>query len=252
MEAMLKLHKDMKRQGPGDNESTKRALSYLNLENKEVSILDIGCGPGMQTIELAKNINGKVIALDFMKHFLDELEESAKYENVHENIETIEGSMFELDKYFKENSFDVVWVEGAIYIMGFENGLKSIRPLVKENGYLVASEMTWLKEDAPTELKEFWNLGYPTMQDFEGNKSILENSGYELIDYFTIPESSWWNNYYNPLKERCDKFKLECSDDNDLMNLIKENEFEMDLYRKYSDYYGYVFYIMKKTNSNNG
>lgn len=250
MKAILKLHKDMPRQGPGDNESTKRALGYLNLGNKEVSILDIGCGPGMQTIELAKNIKGKIIALDLFKSFLNELMESAKCENVHENIKTMEGSMFELDKYFKENSFDVVWIEGAIYIMGFGNGLKSIRPLLKENGYLVVSEMTWLKEDIPEELKSFWNLAYPTMQGFEGIKFTLKNNGYDLINSFKIPESSWWNNYYNPLKERCDKFKLECSDDKELMALIKEHEFEMDLYRKYSDYYGYVFYIMKKTNNN--
>ncbi|TET24313.1 MAG: SAM-dependent methyltransferase, partial [Candidatus Bathyarchaeum sp.] len=42
------------RECPGDNESTRKA--YLMLEGlpENSRILDIGCGPGMQTIELAK------------------------------------------------------------------------------------------------------------------------------------------------------------------------------------------------------
>ena len=37
------------------------------------------------------------------------------------------------------SSFDVIWSEGAIYIMGFERGLRAWRPLVRTGGYVVVS-----------------------------------------------------------------------------------------------------------------
>jgi hypothetical protein len=47
------LHNALPRECPGDNESTRKA--YLMLEGlpENSRILDIGCGPSMQTIELA-------------------------------------------------------------------------------------------------------------------------------------------------------------------------------------------------------
>jgi len=35
-------------------------------------------------------------------------------------------------------------------------------------------------------------------------------------------------------------------DDVEAIQLLDESQLEIDLYRKYSDWYGYVFYIMQK------
>lgn len=239
MENIFKLHRDMSRQGPGDNESTGKALNLIDLKRKPLSVLDLGCGPGMQTIELAKNIDGKIIALDFHAKFLEELSESAQKEGVSEKIETFEGSMFELDKYFKKEEFNLIWSERAICIIGFEKGLKS-------DGYLVISEITWLEENPPQKIKEFWDTNYPQMGTLKSNIDIAIKNGYEVIDTFTLPEKSWWDNYYNPLKNRCEFFKKNEPNNLGLMELIQETEVEMELYKKYSTSYNYVFYVMKK------
>jgi len=49
------VHNALPRECSGDNESTRK--TYLMLEGlpENPRILDIGCGPGMQTIELAKS-----------------------------------------------------------------------------------------------------------------------------------------------------------------------------------------------------
>ena len=41
-------------------------------------ILDIGCGSGGQTISLAKNLNGQIIAVDLFPEFLNELNEKSQ------------------------------------------------------------------------------------------------------------------------------------------------------------------------------
>ena len=51
---------DLPRQGPGDNKSTKKAFSYLELPS-DPCILDVGCGNGMQTLELARLTNGGIL-----------------------------------------------------------------------------------------------------------------------------------------------------------------------------------------------
>lgn len=94
---------------------------------------------------------------------------------------------------FKVNSLDLIWSEGAIYIMGFEKGFREWKPLLKTGGYLVAPELTWIKPNPLTQVAEFWKEGYPAMQNVEGNLVIIEKAGYRTIDHFVFPESAWWD-----------------------------------------------------------
>lgn len=46
----FEIHSNLPREGPGDTESTRRALSMMAGLPERPSILDVGCGPGMQII----------------------------------------------------------------------------------------------------------------------------------------------------------------------------------------------------------
>ena len=80
-EFFWKIHSGIPREGPGDNESTKKAYMMLKDLPENPRILDIGCGPGMQTIELAKLSGGQIVALDFYPPFLEQLKETVKQES---------------------------------------------------------------------------------------------------------------------------------------------------------------------------
>ncbi|MFX1527436.1 MAG: class I SAM-dependent methyltransferase [Promethearchaeota archaeon] len=200
MEFFFEIHSNLPREGPGDNKSTKKAYLYLKGLPANICILDVGCGPGMQTIQLAKLINGTIIALDNHQPFLDELVKRAKKVGVINKIQTINKSMFSLD--FAEESFHIIWSEGAVYIYGFENALKDWQKFLKSKGFFVVTEVSWLKENPPSELKDFWDKAYPAIKTIEENQKLIIENNYEMINFFNVPDSSWWDNYYHPLEKR--------------------------------------------------
>lgn len=237
----------LERQGPGDNDSTQLALNCLKNLPDEITLLDIGCGPGMQTVFLAKNINGKVTALDFYEIFLNQLRESIKKENLEDKIFVLNKSMFEMD--FPDECFDVIWSEGAIYIYGFEKALKDWKRFIKPNGYLVCSHISWFKKNPPEEIVDYWKSMYEDIRQIEINLATAKECGYEIVNYFNLPDESWWNDYYAPLLGRLPKFKLKYVDNKTAKKVINEIEIEIEMFKKYSEYYGYVFYILKKNQS---
>ena len=239
----FEIFNNLPRGGPGDNESTRKAFSSLRDLPERVHFLDIGCGPGMQTIELAKLINGQIIALDNHQPFLDKLNTEAKREDLENKIKTVNNSMFSMD--FKKEQFDVIWSEGAVYIYGFESALKDWRIFLKNEGYFIVSELAWIRDQPPQEIKEFFQEEYPPMKSNEENIQVINDNNYKLIESFVLPESSWWNNYYNPYEKQVSILKKKYSEDKEKISFLDMSLKEIELFRKYSKYYGYVFYIMQ-------
>jgi len=235
---------DLPRQGPGDNESTKNAFSYLTELPSEPCILDVGCGNGMQTLELARLTNGRIIALDNHQPYLDELDKRVKTMNFSHRIITTNQSM--LDMKFDVNRFDIIWSEGAAYIYGFEKALEDWQVFLKEKGYLVISELCWFKENAPKEIYDYLMSEYPVMKSVKENKITINSKGLNLISQFNIPESSWWDNYYIPVGKNINKLHKKYQNDNETLELLELFSVEIEMFRNYSEYYGYTFFIMRK------
>jgi SAM-dependent methyltransferase len=208
-------------------------------------ILDIGCGPGGQTLELARQTGGTVIALDTHHPFLDELDVRASKAGLADKISTLNRSMFAMD--FEPFSFDLVWAEGSIYIYGLEKALKDWSILLHHGGCMGITEAVWLRENHPQELSEFWQAAYPEMRHLSEVLDLIPSMGYELLGHFVLPESSWWESYYTPLQSRIDQLRIQYTDDVDALAQLDEEEREIEIYRRYHDWYGYAFFIMQKS-----
>ena len=237
------IHSGLPREGPGDNESTSKAYRMLKGLPKNPCILDIGCGPGMQTIELAKLSGGQILALDNHQPFLEQLKKSAKKEGVDDRIKQVKGDMFNLN--YENSSFDLVWSEGAIFVIGFEKGLREWRRLLTQKGYLVVSELSWLRPDLPGEARAFMKQGYPAIKTIEDNLEAAQKSGYRIVGSFVLPSKSWWDNYYTPIETKLPKIKARHKENREALEFLAMEETEIEMFRKYSDYYGYIFYIMQ-------
>ncbi len=237
------MHSELPREGPGDNESTEKAYLMLHELPKKPRILDVGCGPGMQTIKVAKLSNGSIEAVDNHQPFLDLLRRKASEEGVGKNIRIVNGDLFALN--YPDGGFDVVWSEGAIYIIGFERGLLEWKRLLKPKGYVVVSHISWLKDNTPEELSKFWAENYPGIRTIEDNLEICRKADYRMIAHFPLPEKSWWDNYYTLIERKIPSLKSKYRSDKKALEVLACEELEINLFRKYSEYYGYVFYLMQ-------
>ncbi len=238
------IHRDLPRQGPGCNESTGQAFGMLSGLPEEPQVLDIGCGTGIQSIELARISGGTVTAFDNHQPFLDKLEKNADIAGVADRIKIVNGTMFDLP--FEDSAFDIIWAEGSLYIMGFERGLRKVKRLLRPGGWVAASEISWLKFIPPKKPLDFWRQAYPAMKTVEENAAVITSNGYTLAGHFTLPVQAWWDDYYTPLEKQLAIFSALCARKQDVMALINEEKAEINLYREYSDWYGYEFYVMRK------
>jgi SAM-dependent methyltransferase len=238
------LSAGLPRQGPGSTAATLRALAMTSPATTPPRILDIGCGPGQQTIDLARATGGAIVALDSAPRFLDELNVRASEAGVARQITTVCGSMLAMN--FLEGEFDLIWSEGAIYIMGFAEGLAACRPILKVGGWLVLSELTWLKDEPPAEAREFWAVYYRAMGSVDSNRRKCTSAGYSNLQTFVLPVSDWWRNYYEPAEARLLEVRARHAGDLASIAKLDKIRLEYDLFRRHSDSYGYVFYVMRK------
>ena len=159
-------------------------------------------------------------------------------------ITTKNASMVDMD--FPNDSFDLIWSEGAIYIMGFRKGLEYWKRLLKPGGAIAVTEVSWLTFDPPEEILKFWSEEYPAITTIDENLSVIGDLGYSVIDHFTLPESAWYQ-YYRPVEKRVAELREKYIGNNEALEVLDATQVEIDLYRKYSDTYGYVFYILRKS-----
>ncbi|MBC8200324.1 MAG: methyltransferase domain-containing protein [Desulfobacteraceae bacterium] len=244
IEYIYELCEALPRSGPGDNESTKRAFNSIPKFQPTPFILDIGCGQGMQTIELAKVSNGEVIALDNHQPFLDILMEQAKKYRVAEKITPKNISMLDMD--FEEKTFDIIWSEGALYFMGFQNGLKRCHQLLRNKGYLAVTELVYTVSDPPPQVVEYFEDEYPDIKNIGENIETIKEERFSLISNFTLPESSWLNNYYLPIENELPRLIKKYQENEVALTVFEGFRNEVDFYRKCSRFYGYEFFIMEK------
>ncbi len=244
LELLVEFHKDAPRQGPGCDDETARALSFVGELDEKARILDVGCGTGAQTMVLARNTTGQITAVDRFPAFLDKLGEKLRAEGLQDRVQTVRALMTELP--YPDESFDLIWAEGSIYIMGFERGLREWRRLLRPGGYLAVSEISWLTASRPAEVEDFWVADYAEIDTISNKIAVVEASGYLPLAHFVLPEHCWTENYYRPLQARSEDFLRRHDYKDEVREFIEAGRREAAIYDRYKDFYSYVFYIAQK------
>jgi len=240
----FEIHTDIPREGPGNFESTKAAFSLLTELPEKPIILDIGCGPGKQTFDLAKISNGKIIAIDNHQPYIDQLNKRAAELNLSSKISGMLGDMNNLQ--FDENTFDIIWAEGSVYLMGIGKALSLWKKFLKPNGYIVFSEICWFKDDRPDEIENYWLSYYGEIKTIDSIIKFLANTDYKFIGSYVLPDSAWWYDYYSPLLNRINELTKKYSDDIEAIKILENESLEIEMHKRYSAYYGYSFFIVQK------
>jgi SAM-dependent methyltransferase len=241
-EAFFRLFEGLPRQGPGSDACTREALRRLPNLPAAPRVLDLGCGSGRSTLVLADALRTEVIAVDNHQPFLEQLRDSARARGLEGLIDIRCADI--AAPGVPEGSIDLLWSEGALYLLGFEEGLCLWRPLLTPRGCLAASECSWLCAEPPAEAAAFFRAGYPGMAGIGENVERARAAGFDPIDHFTLPPEAWCDEYYTPLEQRM--AGLAPAADPALAAVIAETRREVELFRNYGDSYGYVFYLLRR------
>jgi len=203
-------------------EFTRKAFQLLpRLDSPR--ILDVGCGSGVAPIELAKLCDGQIVALDINEHDLNRLDAKIEKEGLLHRLTTVKCSMLDMD--FPNGSFDIIWAEGSIYVVGFENGLRVWSRFLKPKGFLVVHDETGNIDE---KLKQ------------------IPSCGYDLIDYFILDQDVWWTDYYAPLRKLIDEMRPRCASDLGALALLDRNQREIDMFKVTPERYHSTFFIVRK------
>lgn len=234
----------LERQGPGCPEVTLKALSFIDNLTEESLIADIGCGTGGQTMTLAQNAPGRITGLDLFPDFIRIFNRNAARLNLQDRVKGIVGSMDKLP--FEKESLDLIWSEGAIYNIGFERGLNEWKKLLKKGGYIAVTEASWFTDERPDEVNDFWMSAEPGIDTIPNKVAQVQKAGYIPVATFILPESCWTEHYFAPQVEAQEKFLEKNAGNKAAEKLVVFSRHEAELYHKYKEFYGYVFYIGKK------
>lgn len=201
--------------------------AFLKLPKIEKSrILDVGCGSGIPTLELVKLSDAEIVGVDVDQACILEFNRKISDQNLSNRVKALCLSALELN--FPDESFDIVWSEGVIGEISFENTLKSCQKLIKPDGYLVIHYQVALVKDVISRLPDL---------------------GYILVETFLLPEDIWWTDFYAPLDEIIDDLYLKYNDNLDAIKLIDRMQSEIKMVKKNPSSFRSAFYIMKKTNT---
>jgi serine/threonine-protein kinase HipA len=244
------IYQDLPKQGPGDDASTRRAFRLVaDRLPAAPRVLDLGCGTGRQTMVLAGLTEGVIVAIDNHQPYLDRLEAHVQQGFPRAAVRAVQADLRDLPggaDAVRPGTFDLVWSEGALYVLGLKQALAMIHPLLQPDGALAFTELTWRTEDPPEAARALWRAAYPAMQTAPANRALVRAAGFEPIGDFVLPEAAWWDGYYRPIEERLRRLRARHGNDPHRLEVIEATQAEIDGYRAHADAYGYVFYTARK------
>ena len=170
------------------------------------------------------------------------LETRAKEAGIGHLVQTHCMDMADIPRKFQE--IDLLWSEGAAYNIGFPQALKTWHSAVKSGGFSVVSELSWLGDVAPAEVRQFFQAGYPDMHNVEENRVVAQDAGYNVLSTHTLPRKAWVEGYYDVLEPRARE--LLYHPDESVRDFAAETIEEIRIFGGSEDSYGYVFYVMQK------
>lgn len=240
----FELFTGLPRQGPGDAASTLRALSLVPGIGPQTRVLNPGAGTGLEARVLAENAPVQITAIDNHQPYVEELNRQAHALGIADRLKGHVGDMHRLE--FPPGSFDLIWCEGSIYLVGFEQGLRDWHRLLTPDGHVALTEVCWRNLDPPPECAAFWAQEYPAIRDVPARLGAIEACGYQLMAHFPLPAMAWWDDYYGPLQRRIVEFRVRHNGDADAQQLADSVQREIDLWHRYSEFYGFEFFVMRR------
>ena len=238
------LFENLPRQGPGSAACTRKMFTSVPGLPEHPAILDVGCGSGMQTIDLARlSPEARITPVDIHAPYLADVRTRAEAAGVADRVSPVQASMDELP--FEAGSFDLLWAEGSIFVTGVERGLCAWKRFIRPGGFLAFTEAVWFTGTPTPDVATFWQENYPDIQDVAGNRTLAETAGYSWITSFPLPASAWWDDYYTPILARLPALEKKYRKHGEAQAILAGMKQEIRIFREHPAEYGYQFILLK-------
>lgn len=228
---------------PYSYHTTMKALSFIERISRARKSADIGCGTGMQSVTLYEATQTCIVAIDFIPEFIETLQSELKYQKLNEYIYPVFSSPYDLP--FEYGELDVLWSEYAASEIGFEYAVKEWGKYLKLEGYMAVCACCWLTKNKPDEISDYMSEISLDITTISERIEQMQEGGLQPLAHFVMPDECWWN-YFCPLEENFDRFLKKHNHNADARQLVQKIDKEINMYEKYSEHYGYVFFIGKK------
>jgi len=243
----FEIFESLPRGGPGDPASTRRALAMMTGLPAQPRVLDLACGPGAGSSNLASLTGGRVTALDLHAPFVAQQAAAARAAGLSHRLDPVCADMRAAP--LAAGVFDLVWSEGALYSIGFRQGLDVCRRLARPGGVVAVSEAVWTAPLPPREVAQWWTAAYADIASIDEKADAVRDAGFHIFGHFTLPREAWWDNLYMPIRERLDGLRQAWADDEAGMEVITEFDTEIAMFEHWGHTYGYEFFVARRPRS---
>ena len=244
-EVFFEVFEHLPRQGPGDRDSAVRALRLCHDLPPSPAIVDLGCGVGGQTLQLAELLpSGSIVAIDAHAPSIERLRTTIGERGLRHRVSAVVGDMARPE--LPEGSFDLVWSEGALYNIGLRNALRVCWDLLRPGGYLAFTDAVWRKDDPPPEVTASFDLDYPAMGWLVDDLAAIRDGGFEVVGHFTLPDEAWWDEFYTPMEARIAALRGKYASDGETLGILDQLAGEPEMHRRHSAYFAYEFFVARR------
>ena len=240
----FEVYEHLPRQGPGNRASVARALGLCRELRDSPAILDLGCGVGGQTLQLAELTSGSIVAIDRHAPSIERLKGAIAERGLSQRIRAVVGDMARPEQ--PPGSFDLIWSEGALYNIGLQEALRVCHDLLRPGGYLAFTDSIWRTENPPPEVKALFEQEYPTMGRLEDDLAVLRERGFELVGHFILPDEAWWDDFYTPMEARIAELRGKYTGDEEAAAILDQLAEEPAMHRRLCDHYAYAFFVARR------
>lgn len=239
--AVFDFFAGLPQQGPGTRKDSIGVLDrVMDGLPPRPNVADMGCGTGRTTLTLARHLpDARIVAIDLAAPFIRTLRNEVQRQNLDDRVRVALADMG--SPPIRPGSLDLLWCEGAAYIIGFANALSIWRPLLKPSAYCVVSECEWLKDERPDEAVKFWRENYPDMATRKENIAHAEAAGYAVLGTHVL-SAEGWDEYYGPIAQAIADGRAACLGEDFARRLAEERV----VYANGDQSFGYVFYVMRR------
>jgi SAM-dependent methyltransferase len=222
--------------------NTGRAFSTLP-RMQSPRVLDIGCGSGGASVQVAQVSGGHVVGVDIDRPALRRLLDRGNRAGIGDRVHPVCGSMAGLG--FPDRSFDIIWCEGATFPIGIESALGQWSRLLTPGGFLVLHEPIWYQANPPAEIRSRCEGQGPQPKTEAEYLSLFAESGYDVVGHFLLPQDDWWTGYYEPLQTLILEARPVYSDDPATMVEMDRELATIASFRECMAWYGSAFFILR-------